>query len=661
MQSLKELLGNITYNSKGSRKQMSPDKSESILKKKCLKYDVITFDVFDTLLKRDVMFPTDVFRLVERKFDRDHVGARSDFAQKRIKTEYVLRKSSLMPEVTLDEIYKEIAFPPEQAEVLKEMEIEMERSLLHVNFALKRVYDFCIEQNKKVYLISDMYLPLSFLNEILEKAGYKGYSKLYLSCEYRKTKISGELFRAFLKEENIDRKNVLHIGDSIYADVLGAVRAGIRSVHISKRVNHAIYMPVPKDDDDLTKRCLYAFTNTHEAAFGSRMESLGYELLGPLIYGYCTNLHGLPERKGRKIWFAARDMFLFVKAYRILYPEDDFEYIYLSRKSLRPIYTNAVGDLAKSGDAFPDKEYTLQQVLDYMGYGAEDVYISGLKDIEKNKYNGRCLSSYPEIKQALSSADIVKKEEKLAETGREYLEQKGLFSVPIILADVGWHGTTQLLLEKIRERFSQTVPILGCYLGCCSGTDKRIGKDSYIAWLFDELDDRPFMRGIVLLESMILAPHGSVTGYAKSNTGTVEPILEKADKISETVLEMQRGAMAFINDFHSSILSDLTDIGKEDVCAGFEKLETAPLKEELKAIGDLDYENFYRTKIAAPKSFVYYLAHPKRAYNDFMYAGWRTGFMYRLFKVRLPYGKLYDLGRRLWRKLKAKSNRNEEA
>ena len=34
---------------------------------KCRKYNVVSFDIFDTLLKRDVFFPADVFKLVEKK------------------------------------------------------------------------------------------------------------------------------------------------------------------------------------------------------------------------------------------------------------------------------------------------------------------------------------------------------------------------------------------------------------------------------------------------------------------------------------------------------------------------------------------------------------------------------------------------------------------
>lgn len=623
---------------------MDSKKVYRILTEKCKKYDVISFDVFDTLLKRDVMSPTEVFDLVEKKLDTKY-GFHSCFAKKRVYTEYNLRKTNGLREVTLEEIYEEIDLPLEQKSVFKRGELEAEKQLLHANNPIKAIFDFCIKQKKKVYLISDMYLPLAFLTDIIHEAGYSNYKKLYLSCEYRKTKRTGELFQIFLQEEGINPKSVLHIGDSMYADVLGAKRAGIRSYHIHQNINYTLYSSIPKKDANLSQRALYAFVNNREADCTTRAEKLGYELIGPLIYGYCDYLHNLPERKGRKVWMTARDMYLFEKAYRKLYPEDDCEYIYLSRKSLRSVYTNAVGDLTKAGEAFPDKYYTLSQILQYLGYLPDEVEIIPGK--ENKLYYGRSLGKYPDIRKTLSSPKI-KEKEAMAAVGTEYLAEHGLFSENILLADVGWHGTTQLLLEKIRNKSGKTDTIFGCYVGCCEGTSKRIGRE-YKTWLFNEHDNCPFMRGIVLFESMILAPHGSTIGYKKIKEDAVMPILGKEDTVPDTVIEMQQGALKFIEDYKNSYLNHVISISPEFVREGFEQLETKPRKQELEYIGELEYENYYLTKIASPKRLGYYFFHVKELKNDFMYAGWRTGFLYRLFKIRLPYAKLYDLGRWGWK------------
>ena len=35
------------------------------------KYDVVSFDIFDTLLKRNVKKPTDIFRYMEKKYQKE--------------------------------------------------------------------------------------------------------------------------------------------------------------------------------------------------------------------------------------------------------------------------------------------------------------------------------------------------------------------------------------------------------------------------------------------------------------------------------------------------------------------------------------------------------------------------------------------------------------
>ena len=87
---------------KSKIKQVLDDVQTSSLKniiKKIDTYEEVTFDIFDTLIKRDVPDPTSVFSLME--FDLKE----SSFKKKRIKAENDARDK--YGEVTLDEIYEE--------------------------------------------------------------------------------------------------------------------------------------------------------------------------------------------------------------------------------------------------------------------------------------------------------------------------------------------------------------------------------------------------------------------------------------------------------------------------------------------------------------------------------------------------------------------------
>ena len=56
------------------------------------------------------------------------------------------------------------------------------------------VWKRLLAMNKKMILVSDMYLPKECIVKILENAGYRGMEKVYLSNEYQKSKADGRLF-----------------------------------------------------------------------------------------------------------------------------------------------------------------------------------------------------------------------------------------------------------------------------------------------------------------------------------------------------------------------------------------------------------------------------------------------------------------------------------
>lgn len=62
-------------------------------------------------------------------------------------------------------------------------------------------------------------------------------------------------------------------------------------------------------------------------------------MLGPLATAYCRWLH---ERRAvhpdAKLYFLARDMYLMRAVYAALYPDEETEYLRVSRRSLAPAF-----------------------------------------------------------------------------------------------------------------------------------------------------------------------------------------------------------------------------------------------------------------------------------------------------------------------------------
>lgn len=613
-----------------------------------MKYKVVSFDIFDTLLKRDVFFPTDVFVLVEREYNR-RFGQQLNFARIRENAEKVARDKSIYQDVTFNEIYSEMNLSVAEKNILQQLELDAESSLLHSNIEIQHVYEECLKSGKTIYIVSDMYLPKSFLERILKREGISGYKYLYLSCEQRAKKGTGALFAKLCKTENINRKDIIHIGDSIYADYIGAMRVGIRALHIKRNICNTLYSKISDVGTNVDKRSLFAFINTRVPKFANRGQRIGYELLGPIIYSYCKWIHDSQVASNKKskvrLWFAARDMYLFCLAYRLMYQEEgDCEYVYISRKSLRPILTQAVGDLAESGNVLARGEYTLEELIRYMGYSLDDIDRDKKTHLEK-KYNARKLNDYKDVKDILASDKILHRERMQASEGMKYLKEHGLFDTDILLVDVGWHGTTQYILQKIQKSKNENLSVKGLYIGCLDGTDEKIGKDNYKAFLFDEQKVSPFAMGIILFESLVLAPHGSVIRYQMEG-GIVIPVLNEAENVSRFITDVQYGAIQFVKEFRKSILDKTIFISAEMGSEAFVNLATKPKKTELLDIGQLEYDNFYCQKMADPKRIIYYILYPNFLLKDLKYSPWRVGFLYKLFKIRLPYAKIYSFIRK---------------
>lgn len=197
-------------------------------------YANVSFDIFDTLITRNVKDPVDVFSIVEKHFNS--VAEMTDFANRRVEAESLARKKCRNEEITLDEIYDNIAFENEMLkDEVKRCEVNTEIDVCVPIEKNKRLFENLIKNGKSIYIVSDMYLPESVIKTILIRCGYPSIYKLYVSSEYGLTKITGNLFKYILKENSIQGDEIIHIGDSIKADIIGAHKAGIRALLVGRK------------------------------------------------------------------------------------------------------------------------------------------------------------------------------------------------------------------------------------------------------------------------------------------------------------------------------------------------------------------------------------------------------------------------------------------
>ena len=260
------------------------------IKKDIKKAEVVSFDIFDTLLVRPYIQPTDLFVHMEKAYDRPGFAAERRDAERRTR----IRHREL-EDITLDMIYDEI---DDEFKDMKQKELDWEEMVLRANPELKQVYDYVKAQGKKIVITSDMYLPAEFLAKVLRREGFDGWDKLYVSNERNLCKNSGSIYRCVIRDYNINPELILHIGDNQRADALAAEKCGLRVVLYERVVQQYIfhnrqvadfYNQTMSNFNASAFLGMMAFFWQQKRCNGEKDDywyELGYNIAGPLALGY---------------------------------------------------------------------------------------------------------------------------------------------------------------------------------------------------------------------------------------------------------------------------------------------------------------------------------------------------------------------------------------
>ena len=340
----------------------------------------VSFDIFDTLVCRPFMYPTDLFAILSDELNKDG-GAYINFRQIRIDAEKNCRKQVHIQfpsreEITLDEIYETIkqdyAIAPEIVDRLKEYEVRLELEFIRTRETGKGLYELAVDAGKQIIICSDMYLSKQVVESILQKNGYTGYKKLYLSSELQQVKSTKNLYNFVKKDLHCKSKNaIIHIGDNWTSDIENARACGMGAGHLAKasdmieNLNPGIYsgdayskiFSRSRNDwmedywsisNDYTGlRCVLALVANHifdnpyvsfhsQSDFNANPTYIGYFSLGSHLLALAlwiakfAKQHNIPT-----IHFVARDGYMVKRAFDIINQTPTSSgYIRLSRRAL---------------------------------------------------------------------------------------------------------------------------------------------------------------------------------------------------------------------------------------------------------------------------------------------------------------------------------------
>ncbi len=435
------------------------------LYQKIAQAEAVSFDLFDTLIMREVLSPTDIAELADEALQEKGICI-PDFVSMRLEAEKRLAKYGAP---TLEEIYEDILSKSKEkagmtefhltASELAVLEWEIDYKTILARRAVCEVYEACISQGKAVYIVTDTYYRKEQIESILRKCNLSGYSGLLVSCEYHTGKRQ-ELFKK-LKEMAGERK-YLHIGDDLTADLEMASKAGMDTWHIfsgeelSDLVGNMGLEPYMDSLPERLKVGMFTarlFNDPFQFETEDRMITLsdsydvGYLVCAPIIADFVFWFRNQVRHCGiQNIWFSARDGYLVQKLYRML--EQDADSVYFQTSRMAAIRAGVMDD---EDIAYVDSmrfSGTLEESLKAR-FGLDAGCLSLQEAGGKQRAGGKQVAGLLAYKESIlrHAADERKRY-------RTYIDSLDIQEGDIAFFDFVAKGTTQMYVQRIVARYN---------------------------------------------------------------------------------------------------------------------------------------------------------------------------------------------------------------
>jgi len=528
--------------------------------------DSVSFDLFDTLLVRRIHDPDLVklptARYISRLARNRGVNLSWEKIQMRrdeIEREHRAVTGQSFPDheacyprfmvELLQEIFQE-KYSPELLEMVTAYELKMENSMLVPRSAFKAWVADLARRGKRIFIISDMYLPATHLRDLVQHAGLLEFVEdVISSADSFQAKASGTGYPLIAERFGLQYESWVHVGDNPISDGVRPAEHGIASFIIQdpgedqrKSVVKRIYnysdgrrfwrgralqqVMAPLEGENIERSALYVD---------------GYNFIGPLIGMFLMEIAERCRKNGiTKLFFLSREGWTFKKyweaAIPIIYPEAEWlpevEYLYVSRMALAGASCAQAGLRKASADiAFlPPGNRDFRDVcrifsLDADGFAAHldrfglsaDTCLSHIHEgyEQENRKRFEALLGDDEFQQ-----EVRKQSRAAGAAAEKYFTDIGLFTHEKVgLVDIGWLGTIQRWLFDTISHREDKPRCFGFLFGATRGIPypeddyNRIEGIVYDKNRFDLAASAIFyIRD--LFEEACRAPHPTLNGYS---------------------------------------------------------------------------------------------------------------------------------------------------
>ena len=575
------MVGKIDEIDAMEQSRMSADE----LAKKLCEYDVISFDVFGTLIFRPFTSPRVLFSIMEErlgiyKFAKIRVDCEDEV--RRIRQEECHHDN-----VTLQDIYSLIAKKTSlEASCAADLEYQLELLYDYANPYFKKVVSQCLKNHKTLVVCSDMYLSKEQIQGVLQNADYCGFDDIFVSSEEKKSKKTGDIY-GVLKERYANQK-IIHVGDNLISDIENANAAGLDTYYYKNtndigkknRVDGMSYL-IGRVYSALINHHFYCEKREYDEAY-----KLGYLYGGIYVLGFTEWVNRFSnDRDIDKVLFLSRDGDIFSRIYDKLPGHREWEYFYWSRL--------AGAKITASENFFEFCErmvwhkargvysIKIEHLLDYFGIsqlGSElEKYHLAKDDILSNQTAPLVESLFYDNKEKIIHCFRGDIDAALARVKAAVGNAKR-----IAIVDVGWAGTGPLILKKmINHDLKLDCKVYSLLAGYRQPMENMSAlytmDDSIHSYLFSDAANRDLLSlhahtrySNLLLE---LFSQSCTPSFLGDTTQGLQFDWEEPENY-ETIEKINAGTEAFIDEYISIFKNDpfLMNISPYDAYLPFHEL-----------------------------------------------------------------------------------------
>ena len=600
------------------------------------KYKYIFFDIFDTILYRNVqpeftkkIWANHLCTTLDLKINMKELYAlRNKMEQELGEKNYNAGNDWEFKYIDLiKEIYKRIDTNITEKEFITlstTLEEGIESSVLIPYEDIIKEIKKAKKNNKKVYCVSDMYLSKEMLNFIFENLGIRNlFDDIYVSCEYLLNKKTSKLYEKALKDLNAKNTECIMIGDNRLSDYEIPTKLGIDAIHIDRTKQYEKYEKfLNEHNGDAIYNKFRELKSGNTDNFENSIFSL-YRFISRLYFNLLKN--NLDEvfflsREGeflKKIFDKFVDTIdnKKIKSHYILVSRkatylpslknienEDFsvllqQYVYISineffkslnseKKDFAAITTSLITDFKKaSTKAFSSKEKEEIKELIAGNFDQKIIYLYGSKILQIIKKNKIFAEVYE--KNRIEQSSLFKKYIK------QFTNEKR-----ICVVDIGWNGSIQ---DNIQNILGDGYKVTGYLYGLVSRNPKKCkNKEGLVFTNVPKISNNfeLYCENRTIYEILLGASHGSANKYVEKN-GHVEVLTfekeEERELYTNVISKIQNNMLNTFNELVNILANEYYNDKyiKKEINRIHYKMLYKPTKGQLTFFNRIyHYENF---------------------------------------------------------------------